>query len=36
MRAKAWCLWKATFELCKLEDKATIYAVQQKILFKVF
>jgi aminoglycoside phosphotransferase (APT) family kinase protein len=29
VRAQAWCLWKATFELCQLEDKSSLSARQQ-------
>jgi aminoglycoside phosphotransferase (APT) family kinase protein len=36
LRAKAWALWKATFELCQIEDKNSIEGlVQQKIIKKV-
>lgn len=30
VRAQAWCLWKATYELCQLEDKSSLLAVRQK------
>jgi len=30
LRAKAWALWKATFELCQIEDKNTREAAIQK------
>lgn len=30
LRARAWALWKATYELCQLEDKNTHAAVVQK------
>ena len=30
IRAKGWVLWKATFELCKTKNKASIYANSQK------
>ncbi len=30
IRAKGWVLWKATFELCKTEDKNSEYAKSQK------
>lgn len=33
LRAKAWALWKATFQLCQIEDKKSLPAqVQQKII----
>lgn len=30
LRARAWTLWKATFELCQIEDKASPEAHKQK------
>ncbi len=30
LRAKAWALWKATFELCQIEDKSSPAAIRQK------
>lgn len=30
LRAKAWCLWKATYELCQLQDKNSALAITQK------
>lgn len=30
LRAKAWALWKATFELCKIADKDSPEALTQK------
>lgn len=36
LRAKAWALWKATFELCQIEDKTTHEALlQRKIIEEV-
>jgi hypothetical protein len=35
LRGRAWALWKATFELTKIEDKNTPEAeVQKKLLMK--
>jgi aminoglycoside phosphotransferase (APT) family kinase protein len=30
LRAKAWVLWKATFELCQIADKNSLEALIQK------
>lgn len=30
LRARAWCLWKATYELCNVSDKASLDALKQK------
>lgn len=30
LRSKAWALWKATFELCQIQDKNSISALEQK------
>jgi len=30
LRARAWALWKATFELCQIEDKNALEALTQK------
>ena len=30
LRARAWCLWKATYELCNVGDKDSPYALKQK------
>jgi aminoglycoside phosphotransferase (APT) family kinase protein len=30
LRARAWCLWKATFELCNINDKECPDALKQK------
>lgn len=30
LRARAWCLWKATFELCNITDKTSLDALRQK------
>lgn len=30
LRAKAWCLWKATYELCQLQDLSSCAATTQK------
>ena len=30
LRARAWALWKATFELCQIEDKNSAEACLQK------
>ena len=30
MRARAWVLWKATFELCQIVDKNSADALLQK------
>ncbi len=36
LRAKAWALWKASFELCRLEDKSSPESlIQQKIISEV-
>ena len=36
LRAKAWALWKATFELCQIEDKNGPEAsVQKRIIEEV-
>lgn len=36
LRAKAWALWKATFELCNIEDKNSPEALLQKrIIYEV-
>lgn len=29
LRARAWALWKATFELCQLQDKNSLEAIKQ-------
>ena len=34
LRAKAWALWKATYELCNSPDKINPYALKQKQLIK--
>ncbi len=34
LRAKAWALWKATFELCNSQDKADAYALKQEQLIR--
>lgn len=34
LRAKAWALWKATFELCELEDKYSSEASIHKTIIK--
>lgn len=36
LRARAWALWKATFELCQIEDRGNLKAkVQKKIISEV-
>ena len=36
LRSKAWCLWKATFELCQIQDKnSQAAAIQKKIIDEV-
>lgn len=30
LRAKAWCLWKASFELCQIQDKNSSEAAKHK------
>lgn len=30
LRARAWCLWKASYELCNAEDKTSLDALAQK------
>lgn len=30
LRARAWCLWKASYELCNQVDKTSLYALKQK------
>ncbi len=30
LRAKAWALWKATYELCQIQDKNSVGALKQK------
>ena len=30
LRARAWCLWKETYELCNVGDKDSPYALKQK------
>ena len=30
LRARAWALWKATYEFCRLEDKNSFEGLQQK------
>ena len=30
LRARAWALWKATFELCQIGDKTSPEAILQK------
>ncbi len=32
LRARAWALWKATFELCQIEDKKSSEAKTQAIV----
>ena len=32
LRARAWALWKATFELCQISDKNSPEAKTQKII----
>ena len=32
LRARAWALWKATFELCQVEDKDSSEAAMQKMV----
>ncbi len=34
LRAKAWALWKATFELCQLTDQISPEAIFQKNLIE--
>lgn len=34
LRAKAWALWKATFELCNSQDKTDAYALKQGQIIK--
>jgi aminoglycoside phosphotransferase (APT) family kinase protein len=34
LRARAWALWKATFELCQIKDKNISEAETQKIIIK--
>lgn len=34
LRAKAWALWKATYERCNLQDKTSIYALKQEHLIE--
>ena len=33
-RARAWALWKATFELCQTKNKNSSYAIKQKQIIK--
>lgn len=36
LRAKAWALWKATYELCQIQDKSSDAAViQEKIIHEI-
>jgi len=30
LRARAWALWKATYELCQIKDKTSSEALLQK------
>jgi hypothetical protein len=32
LRARAWCLWKASYELCNMADKTSFDALRQKQL----
>lgn len=32
LRARAWTLWKATFELCQMADKNSLEARLQKLI----
>jgi aminoglycoside phosphotransferase (APT) family kinase protein len=32
LRARAWALWKATFELCQISDKNSLESKMQKII----
>ena len=34
LRAKAWALWKATFELCQIADKNSPEALIQKTIIE--
>lgn len=34
LRARAWTLWKATFELCQLEDKNSVAGLVQQSIIK--
>jgi hypothetical protein len=34
LRAKAWALWKATYELCQITDKNSPEAFIQKTIIK--
>ena len=34
LRARAWVVWKATFELCNIEDKNSPEALLQKRMIK--
>ena len=34
LRAKAWALWKATFELCELQDLSSNEALIQKAMIE--
>jgi hypothetical protein len=37
LRGKGWALWKATFELCKIDDKSSPEALLQKrIIDEIF
>lgn len=36
LRARAWALWKATFELCQIGDKNSLAAkVQKRIILNI-
>ena len=36
LRAKAWCLWKATYKLCQIEDKnSNLAAIQKDIINQI-
>ena len=36
LRARAWALWKATFELWQMEDKSSSQAeLQKRILYEI-
>ncbi len=34
LRTKVWALWKATYELCNLQDKTSFFALKNKSIIK--